>query len=49
MLTQGRVVVASTRVRGDPLPARLDDWMRGRLPADPDRDGSAAVVDLRHR
>ena len=49
MLTQGRVVVASTRFRGDPLPARLDDWMRGRLPADPDRDGSAAVVDLRHR
>lgn len=47
LLTQGRVVVASTRPRDAALPDRLDAWIRGRLPADPPADGQGPLVDLR--
>lgn len=47
LLTQGRVVVASTRPRDAALPARLDAWIRGRLPAEPPADGQGTLVDLR--
>ena len=47
LLTQGRVVVASTRPRDAALPSRLDAWIRGRLPAEPPPDGQEPLVDLR--
>ena len=55
LLTQGHVVVASTRPRDVALPERLAAWVRGRLPAEAPteasaegpQDGAAALGDLR--
>lgn len=49
LLTQGRVVVASTRPAEAALPDRLAAWIRGRLPADAAVEGADALVDLRRR
>ena len=32
---------------GPTRPARLDAWIRGRLPAEPPADGQGTLVDLR--